>query len=294
MLGDYTEYVQNHIGVLPVIVYQNGMMYCEMLPCKELRPYVANYWSILPSVHCDAPQEAISMKVLPDGCVDLILILDDEPDTCWSQLEGRTIIGLREKTLIKSFGLKANRIGVRFLPGGAFPFFNCSASSLLGVCKPLSSIWGGMVRQLEEQMTATLSLAQKIDCLEKTLLAVLRASEPPNQLVMGALDCIYQQKGMIPIDDLAFDAGTSPRNLSRMFQKWVGISPKMLCRIVRFQSALEAFLKTDGKDLSEIALVSGYYDQSHFLNEFKIFYGSTPFKARHMLANLTVNKMTGR
>jgi transcriptional regulator GlxA family with amidase domain len=87
---------------------------------------------------------------------------------------------------------------------------------------------------------------------------------------------IVEQSGQVRIDDLAFQAGFSARQLRRLFLEQVGLSPKHFCRVIRFQRSLSRLPGRGRADWAQVAVDCGYYDQAHFINEFRQFSGYTP------------------
>jgi transcriptional regulator GlxA family with amidase domain len=101
-------------------------------------------------------------------------------------------------------------------------------------------------------------------------------------LVQKVAAHIVANHGQVRVDDLAFDAGMSARQLRRVFVEQLGLSPKHFCRVIRFRQSLVRMRDTARGDLTQVALDSGYYDQAHFINEFREFSGYSPgeFAAR--------------
>jgi transcriptional regulator GlxA family with amidase domain len=93
--------------------------------------------------------------------------------------------------------------------------------------------------------------------------------------VFRSIHQVLSSKGLVEIDTLANDQGLSRRQFERRFKELAGLAPKLYSRVVRFQAAIDH--KTLGtRDLTEIAYSCGYYDQSHFINDFREFSGYTP------------------
>jgi transcriptional regulator GlxA family with amidase domain len=95
-------------------------------------------------------------------------------------------------------------------------------------------------------------------------------------LVQRLCTSIVDQAGQVRIDDLAFQAGLSARQLRRLFLDQIGLSPKHFCRVIRFRNSLSRLRQAGRADWAQVAIDSGYYDQAHFINEFRGFSGYTP------------------
>lgn len=98
----------------------------------------------------------------------------------------------------------------------------------------------------------------------------------PNPAVMFSARKVYNQSGIQPISEISNQIGYSRRRLSDLFRETVGTSPKLYSRIQRFQQALKLIRKGSKPDLSQIAHLSGYYDQAHFNRDFRALSGITP------------------
>lgn len=259
----------------------NKLTYCEALPhSSELKKYIANYWAILPPKD-DTSENTVIVRMLPDGLMDIVFFLDSaKAESCWSTNDGRMIIGLREKPYMKTLESQAHRIGIRFLPGGALPFLQCTMTKFRGKLTALEAVWGKIAVDLEEQLHLDLTIAQKFALLEETLLKILIEQQSPDYHLKIALDLIYKANGLISIEKLADAAGTSARSLNRRFETWIGLNPKMLCRITRFRHTLISLKEAKFNNLTDLALSSGYYDQAHFSNDFRYFSGLTPQQAK--------------
>jgi len=87
---------------------------------------------------------------------------------------------------------------------------------------------------------------------------------------------IDSQNGQVRVDDLAFDAGLSARQLRRLFVEEIGLSPKHFCRVIRFRHSVSRLADSPRGDWAQVALDCGYYDQAHFINEFRELSGFSP------------------
>ena len=87
---------------------------------------------------------------------------------------------------------------------------------------------------------------------------------------------IEDDGGLVPVDEIARAAGVSPRNLGRLFGRFLGLSPKLYARIVRFQKALRLLMNDATTQLGTVSAECGYFDQSHFVKDFRKFTGGVP------------------
>jgi AraC-like DNA-binding protein len=229
--------------------------YREHAAPERLRPYVECFWSI-------ALGETIpDYPVLPDGCVDIV----------YSPSTGPQVVGTM--TRVQRFTLEAGQIqmGVRFRPGMAPGFVRAPGSETTDRLLPLDDVWGAKGRQLAARIGEAKSEEQCIALLEAQL---VDASEPGIVQKMSAY--IVDRSGQVRVDDLAFDAAMSARHLRRLFLEQMGLTPKHFCRVIRFRHSLPRLRSSVRGDWTKVALDCGYYDQAHFINEFREFSGYTP------------------
>ena len=162
-------------------------------------------------------------------------------------------------------------VGVRFLPS-AFPLlFGQDAFEISAQEIPLREVVPALATFIAQQLETPLSLdtiAQRLD--NYFLRHLSQHSLQMDNRFFSALFQILQSKGSIHISEL--DTGISPRQLRRLFDYYIGDSPKTFSNIVRFQHILSA------KAYHNHSFLDTYYDQAHFIKSFKTFYGDTPSK----------------
>ncbi|NJO01933.1 MAG: helix-turn-helix transcriptional regulator [Bacteroidia bacterium] len=170
-------------------------------------------------------------------------------------------------------------LGVYFYPYALPDIFGIPASELAGNYADLAEALGARGKSLEEYILNCKNNAERIQVLSAFIVEELnrRNKRVSDRAVQGAIKSVIQADGRLSISQLADDCGISRRQFERRFKQAAGFSPKVYARIVRFQSALGTFGKKD-KSLTQIALDCGYYDQAHFIRDFKNFSGYTPFQ----------------
>ncbi|HEX7157723.1 MAG TPA: AraC family transcriptional regulator, partial [Edaphobacter sp.] len=172
----------------------------------------------------------------------------------------------------------AELIGIVFHPAGTLPFFP-HPSHLFSNCETsLEDLWGAASRSLRDNLRELNTPAAKFDLLESGLLARLRRVLPAsrNRVVDFALEAVEASPDTTTIAGLTRSIGLSARRFSGLFREQVGVSPKLYCRIQRFQKAIECLHRGEDLRWAELALACGYYDQSHFANDFRAFSGISP------------------
>jgi len=231
--------------------------YREFAPPDRLKQFVECFWTV------DAGGALPEYPVLPDGCVDIVY----SP----SVASGLQLVGTM--TTARRFAISAGDVqfGVRFRPAMSRSFLPLPGFDTLDQLIALSDIWGVRGSRLNQQISEAQSVRQCIDLIEERL-----ANPRDITVVQRICTSIVEQGGQVRIDDVAFRAGFSTRQLRRLFLEQVGLSPKNFCRIIRFRSSVSRLSQRGRADSAQTALDCGYYDQAHFINEFRQFSGYTP------------------
>jgi AraC-like DNA-binding protein len=167
-------------------------------------------------------------------------------------------------------------IGVRFKPGGAFPFLGFPINTITDRSIPLDDVWSNTGSTMDSRLPEQPTIKRKISLLEDLLLKRLGTFPVPDDLTMEVIRMIYRMDGQVSIKAVGQTLNISNRHLERKFLAHVGLSPKMLCRVVRLQHALSNLKKQRKPIWTDIVYQSGYYDQAHFVKEFKTLTGLTP------------------
>lgn len=199
---------------------------------------------------------------MPDGCLDIV----------YSREMGLRAIGAM--TVEQSLDLPAGTLtaGVRFHPGLAGVFLRAAPSELTDRSVRLEDLLGRKARELE----ACLANGQTGVELAQTLVASLcRVPDRPLNPVQRAIEAITAAHGDIDLDFVCRQANLSPRQFRRRCLEESGLTPRHLCRILRFRQACRLAERLP-RDWAAIALEAGYYDQAHLIRDFREFCGRTP------------------
>ena len=267
------------------------MQYTEFRPAERLARFVKCYWVLESTAAPSSDPE----RVLPDGCTEMVFHLADPFDQHNS--DGTTerqplalLVGqMRQHLLIKPTG-RVRVLGVRFWPGGAFPFLALPQHEIAGQVIALDALLGATARELHSRIADAASPADSVLQVESLLLARLKNFSNPVDGAMHAIGLILQSGGKMPVETLAENLGIGLRRLDRSFNARVGLTPKTLSRIVRFQRVFKILEQNENSaDWARIAVDCGYYDQSHFIKEFNAIAGIGPtsyFAAQNAMSEL--------
>lgn len=186
-------------------------------------------------------------------------------------------IGIWDKPVtLSSKSRVTGTIGIELSPNGLHRFTRFSALDVVNKIFSFADIYGIAGRQLIEQLGNTPRLESKIDILQSFLVAIVNMNNRNNALVDYSVSLIKQSSGLISINELEQQTGYSKRYIDLLFKNHLGISPKAFSSITRFQSFYTAWANSDVSNFYSDNLYELYYDQAHFIKEFKKFTGHTP------------------
>lgn len=138
-------------------------------------------------------------------------------------------------------------------------------------------IYKNDIRQIEEQLYHANGIFEKVACIEDFLLKKLNPiSLHDERMLQKSIELIKQQKGQITASTLSEKVSFTPKSLERKFSQFLGKSPKQFIKLVRFQETLKDFSLNADRNITEYAYRNGYFDQAHFIKDFKTFSGYTP------------------
>jgi AraC-like DNA-binding protein len=240
-------------------------------PTELLRPFILTY------VIIDSPEEGAN-RVLPDTSLVMsfhykgrVICVADNTDI---NLPSSSISGLRKSLRSFHYSKGTGNILVLFKEGGAAAFFKNPLHHLYNETISLDRFISRLdLAIIEEQIAGAKTDAQKIDRIEKFLLAALY-DHTPDKLISVALQKIHLAKGVIKIKELAVALYISQDAFEKRFRRAVGTSPKQFSSIVLMKSITGC--RQLKQRLSDIAFDAGYCDQPHFNKDFKLFTGQTP------------------
>ncbi|WP_177734142.1 AraC family transcriptional regulator [Flavobacterium inviolabile] len=236
--------------------------YREFLPDSRLQHYIHCYWQLQTTAELTAP---FHYRVVADGCIDIYFELQN-PEESYVIRFSKTYT---EFPLDNTF----NYIGVRFYPA-MFPLlFSINAAELANRYELLALVLPDNATFLAQHFNEKLDLQAIKTLLDHYYLKhISTAAFQPDNRFFKAMTLILENSGTLAVEkDL--DTGISSRQLRRLFEFYIGDSAKTFSKVVRFQSILK-----EKPSLRENPLFfdAGYYDQAHFIKEFKNMYGATP------------------
>ena len=254
------------------------MNYQTFQPRPDLAALIKCYWTL----EVPAEMKAEKQRIIPDGCIEMCFILGDDVKRFTSETEyiiqpRAMVFGQITKPYYVQPTGYVNTFAVRFYPYGFANFISRPIHELANKETLLTSLFEERsVRELVQKIIEAPSTRSRIEEVESFLLSKLTDQSVIDNIVKSTIDALSKTKGNASINSILKDDLSRRRNLERKFSKQVGISPKQLGKIIRLQAALKLMLNNKGEKLTQIAYESKYYDQAHFIKDFKEFTGTNP------------------
>lgn len=263
-------------------------------PHKDLADFVQCYWTITSSYE-DTPQ---INTIVPDGTMKMIF---HHGDLYWHHpadgerfLQPRCfLIGqLTRPYIVEPDGDTASFV-VRFHPNGFLPFTTIPIKEMENTPVALERLFGEEGTALEQNILNAESTEKRIEIIENFLLDRLNTQEVADRIVQSTIETIATANGQLSVEELSQKSNLNRRQLSRKFSSDIGLSPKQLSKTIRLQATLKMLLANEGTSLTDLAYKNEFYDQAHFIKEFKAFTGHTPkeFYGENLKMSMVFDKL---
>jgi AraC-like DNA-binding protein len=253
------------------------MNYQVYTPSPELQPFVKCYWTL----DDESDETLVRQRVVPDGCMEMIFHHGDlyrqyfEDGT--SVLQPRSFIFGQITTYLEIAPTGASGIiAARFLPEGLAPFLAVPVAALEDKAVDMHTLFGEKGKTLETEILRAPDTQQRIQLIESFLLSLLERPQTIDTITKACVEAIIQSQGQLGMIALAGQVQINRRNMERRFASAIGISPKQLSKVVRLQATLRMLEQKKFSNLTSLAYENGYYDQAHFIKDFREFTGMSP------------------
>jgi len=255
------------------------MLVRHYVPQPPLSDFVELLW-----LYAGYSQAHDKERLLPNGCMELVINLRedqarvyDRRDTSQFQTtRGAILVGVQSEFFVLDTAEQRSVIGVHFKPGGAFPFFNLPAGEFHNQHLSLDLLWGTGAIKLRDRLLEAPTPESKFQILEKSLLDHARKPLVRHPAVNFALSEFGDLRRSPSIAQVTNQIGLSSRRFIDVFNDQVGLTPKLFSRVQRFQKVLRRIGKGREVDWTGVAFACGYFDQAHFIHDFKAFSGLSP------------------
>lgn len=224
-------------------------------------------------------------RLIPDGAASLVIELDDQNRYIYDN------DGMTEKQLCKgswvsgnfteylSFGpvKNTNLMGIRFKPGGLYPFIDVPMNFLKNVVLSGKEVFGDVIVDLRNRLKKENNSMHKNQMVYDWLHTLkLKLNKPINHKIELAKDKIMSSPTIEEINQIAQITGYSNKHFTHLFKNQIGFTPKIFQRIIKFNQILPKIQNQESISWTQISYECGYYDQSHFIRDFKKFSGFNP------------------
>lgn len=236
-------------------------------PDPALFPWVEHFWELSYQV---PPGQVHTQRVLSFPNVHLAFEDEDE--------KRALVYGVPGRPFTRELRGSGRVLGVRFRAGGFWGYWGKPVSGLTAKVVPAREIWGAAA----DEVLSRVFRGEAIDRepVSRFLLDLKPVSDPDAELVGRAVDRALHDPSLVKVEEYASTLGLGVRQLQRLFQKYVGVSPKWVLRRFRLQEAAQTLDNDPAVSWTDLALQLGYFDQAHFVNDFKSVLGVTPGEYR--------------
>lgn len=255
------------------------MFYKTVPPPRHLEPFVDCLWVLAAAKDDGEPEPQI---VLPDGKTELIVHFGDaflKLESGSYERQARVLMSgqLTERIMLKPTG-EIGVVSIRFKASGAARFFDLAYEEIVDRVVDFADLEPAFSSAIHDRIARSGPHDERLAAMIAVLESRLTQELKEDIYVRQACQYIVRSEGEYSVQDLVRLIGFSERQLERKFKKQVGITPKVLSRIMRFQKFLAVTRSANTLTLADVAAACGYYDQSHFIRDFTKFSGMSPMR----------------
>jgi methylphosphotriester-DNA--protein-cysteine methyltransferase len=224
-------------------------------------------------------------KVLPNGVVELIVnlgapqrVVDPDDPSRFTRYASSWVAGAQRSFIVIASEVDCDLVGIRFRPGGAYALLGAPMSALTDAVvegEALGRPLRGRLAELQARLAAASPGCSRVHVVEDMLLRAV-APERLDPRVAAAVRVAGLADEGVPVAAIAAELGVSHKHLIALFKRHVGLTPKMLARVLRLQALLRGIAGARAVDWAAAAARFGYFDQAHLIAEFRALAGTTP------------------
>jgi len=254
------------------------MVFLLKQPSSFLTKYIKHFWMI---ENCIDPGSYYHHRIVPNGLMELNFYLGEKPKVTdpAKQLTENTIISGQQKSVYDlQIAQNLSLFSITFQPLGAKAFFDIPMHEFCDRNIPLRFISKEFASKLESQLFEAKSFGEKTALAEKLLteLFIKKQQEFNFARISDSILLINKTGGKTDVEKLAARACLGRKQFERIFSDFIGISPKRFLKIVRFQHSIYLKQQNSEINLTHLSFDSGYFDQSHMINDYRLLSGMTP------------------
>lgn len=233
----------------------------RFMPTEELKFFVEHYWI----VEWDLGDESFQQEILAYPSVHLAF--EKEKTQIWGVVTGkfsRTIEG------------SGKVLDIKFRPGGFYPFLKSSVSSFSDETLDLDAVFDVDPKKVETKVLHSDDKEEMVARAEEFLLDFLPKEDERITFVNQIIEAVIADQLLMKVEELADRFELSKRTLQRIFKRYVGVSPKWVIKRYRLHEVAAQLAEKEDTDWAALAVELGYFDQSHFIKDFKSIVGKAP------------------
>ncbi|MDQ2887462.1 MAG: AraC family transcriptional regulator [Chloroflexota bacterium] len=231
-------------------------------PSQDLSCFVERYWIVSWDLRDQPPYV---QETLPYPCVNLVIEKDRS-----------MIYGVETGKFARLLEGHGRVFGVKFKPGAFYPFFKAPVVHITNACISFQAALGVDSNALEEALLAHEDENAMKEVVEGFLLARLPKHDAHVMEINRIIDYIIAHQEITRVDDVVEQLALNKRTLQRLFNQYVGVGPKWVIKRYRLHEVAERLAAHEGGDCTKLAQDLGYFDQAHFIKDFKTVVGKTP------------------
>src|SRR5262249_9591433 len=255
------------------------MLFRHYIPQKPLSNFIEMLW-----YYDGYAQPHAKERLMPTGTTELVINLREDQIRVYDRhdtkighaFRGAVVCGPHSEFFVIDTDEQASVIGVHFKPGGIFPFVKLPADELQNQHVGLDDLWGPTIADdVRDQLHQAATPESKFRVLEEALLMQM-VQPAPHPAVAYALRYFQDIPHLARMSVVTEKIGFSQRTFIHRFSETVGLTPKAFCRVRRFQRVLKLIHDAREVDWIDLSLSCGYFDQAHFIHDFRAFAGINP------------------
>jgi len=250
------------------------MLFQSFAPEKELTSLIESYWLVN-----DDDTTPRQQKIVPDGFTEIIFHLGDSYrirlyDEWRLQTESLLAGQIRKHFFLENTG-RSEIVGIKLRPTALTHLFGLNMYQFTDKVVDLGTVLKAHFSETGKLLRETKDSGEKVNLLNSQFKHLLSENPSRETLADRAIDIIFSKHGMLPVSAITSAIGIGERQLQNLFKKYVGLSPKFYARIIRF-SYIFTLVQENKQSWSGIAFDASFFDQSHFIRNFKDFTGENP------------------
>lgn len=260
------------VGILNPQAGERNFRLARYLPSSDLAPFIEHYWAVSWDLRGRPPYTS---ENIPHPSIHLVI----EPRKA-------EVVGVMRHKFVRVLKDKGQVFGIKFRPGAFYLFVQSPVSRLTDTTHPLSSFFGPRGRALIKSLRATTDAEEQIEAAEDFLRTLAPQPDSTTLLLNQIIDRIIAGREILKVEDLVRKFNLSARSLQRLFSLRVGVSPKWVIRRYRLHDAADQLSAGRVVNWPKLAVDLGYFDQAHFIKDFKALVGLSPAEyARQVESN---------